>query len=63
LTLDAPTNVGKHVTSNIAGARSQRNTKDSVFCLAQMALCVMTLSNFLHFVGANVISNGPTNKF
>jgi len=28
-----------------------------------MAVCVMTLSNFLHFVGANVISNGPTIKF
>jgi len=28
---DAPTNVGKHVTSNIASARSQCYTQDSVF--------------------------------
>ena len=28
---DAPTNAGKHVTSNIACVRSQRNTKDKYF--------------------------------
>jgi len=27
-----------------------------------MALCVMTLRTFPHFVGPNVISNGPTNR-
>ena len=31
LTSNALTNAGKHVTSNIACAHSQQNTKDSVF--------------------------------
>ena len=31
LMFDATTNAGKHITSNIACAHSQRNTKNSVF--------------------------------
>ena len=58
MTTDAPTNAGKHVTSNIASARSQRYTTDSVFRLAQTTLCVMTIRNFPPFVGASdVISS------
>ena len=47
---DALTNAGKHVMSNIACMRSQRNTKDLVFLLAQMTLCIMS---FPHFVEPN----------
>jgi len=45
---DAPTNKGEHVTSNVA-------------CDVKMTLCIMTLCNFLPFLGQNVISDGPTN--
>ena len=31
MTSDAPTNAGKHVTSNIASGHNQRYTKDSNF--------------------------------
>jgi len=40
MAFNAPTNVGKHVTSNIACARSQWYTKNSVFLLAQMTLAL-----------------------
>jgi len=46
--------------SNIACACCQ--PWDSVFRLAQIMLCIMTLHNFPPFVGPNVISNGPTNR-
>jgi len=52
---DAPTNAGKHVSSNIASARSQRYTKYSVFWLAHKTLCVMTLRNFLHRTSFQVL--------
>jgi len=45
MTLDAPTNAGKHVTSNNACPGYQRYTDDSVFWLVQMMLCVMTILN------------------
>jgi len=61
MTSDAPTNAGKHVTSNTAGARSQRYTKYSVIWLAKMALRLMMLRNFPPYVGPNVISYGPSN--
>jgi len=44
-------------------ARSQQYTKDSIFRLAQMTLCVITLDKFPPFVRPNVISDGPTNGF
>jgi len=53
---DAPTNAGKHVTSNIACARTQRHTQYLVIWKAQM-VCVVSLRSFLHFV----ILDGPTN--
>jgi len=39
----------------------QQNSRDSVFWLALIMLCVMTLHNFPPFVGPNVISDNPTN--
>jgi len=42
ITSDAPTNAVKCVTSNIASARKQRYTKDSIIRLAQMTLYIMT---------------------
>jgi len=50
-------NAGKHCTSNVAWVHSQPCTKDSVFWLAQMVLCLMTLHYFPAFVGPNVISD------
>ena len=44
MTFDVPTNAGKHNGSNSASAHCKRDTKDSIFWLAQM--CVMTFSNF-----------------
>jgi len=61
--VDAPTNVGKRVTSNIAkltNACIQRYTIDSVFWLAQM-MYAMTLCKFPPFVKHNIISDGLTN--
>jgi len=49
MTLGAPTNVENHVTTNIACARSQRYTKDSVFWLAQM-MWVIALRIFPPFM-------------
>jgi len=51
---------GKNVMSNIACARCQRYTNDSVFWLAQMTLCIVTSRNFPPFVEPNVKSDGPT---
>ena len=56
-----PSNVGKQVMLNIAYTRCQRNKRNSVFWLAKMTLCVMTLRNFQPFVAPNVNSDGPTN--
>ena len=44
--------------------RSLKNcgTIHSVFILAQMMMCIMTLHNFPPFVGSNVISDGATNE-
>jgi len=53
---DALTNVGKHVTSNIACARSQGNMKDSVFWLAQIMLVFLRLQNTPPFVKPNIIN-------
>jgi len=47
MTPDAPRNAGKHITSNVAGVRSQQYTKESGFWLAQMTLCVETLHHFM----------------
>ena len=55
MTTDAPTNAGKHVTSNIACVCCQRYTKYSVFWLSQMTLCVTTLHKYLPFVEASVV--------
>jgi len=41
--------------------RSWLNTKDTVFWLAQIMMCILTLSKFPHFVEWKVISDGPTN--
>ena len=51
LTSDAPTNTGKHVTSNIACANSQWYSNDAVFRLAQMTVWCYKNSNLLldHF--------------
>jgi len=38
------------------------HTKDSVFLLAQMTLCLITLCNFPPFLGPNTISDGPTDE-
>ena len=43
---------------NIACARSQRNTKETVFWLAQMRLCVMTLRNVTPFFDKTFIPDG-----
>ena len=61
MTSNAPTNAGKHVWLNIACACSPQNTKDTVFWLAQMTLCITALSNFRHFVKSNIFSGGSTN--
>jgi len=53
----------EHVTSNVTCVHSQRNTKDIVFRLAQMTLCLIMLSNLLHCVEPNIISTIPTNWF
>jgi len=60
---NAPTNAGKHVTTNIACVHSQRYTQHVVFWLAQMMLCLMMLPNtcFPPFIRPNIISGGPTN--
>ena len=50
-------NAGKHVTSNIARARSQRYTRYSVFRLAELTLCY-----FSTLVRPNVISDGPDKR-
>jgi len=55
MTLDSPTNAGKHVTSNV-----KQHTNNSVFWLAQMILFVMMIHNFPPFIRPNVISNGMT---
>jgi len=47
--------------SNIACARGQGNTTDTVFWLAQMTCVMMLINKFPHFVEPNVISGGPTN--
>ena len=54
---DASTNEGKHVTLNFACALSQRYTTDSVFELAQMMMCVMTLHYFPPSVRPNISSD------
>ena len=57
----AQTIPGKHVKLNIASLCNQRFTKDLVFSLAQIQLCVKTLRNFPFFLGPNFISDVPTN--
>ena len=57
LTADAPTSVGKHVTSNIACERIRYS-----LLIGPNNMCVMTLSNFPHYLEANV-SQGMTNKW
>jgi len=52
---EAPTTVGKHVTSNDACAHCQWYADDSVFWLAQMMLCVMTLVTVCLLSRPNVI--------
>jgi len=59
---DALTNVEKHVTSQVAFAHGQGYTKDSVFWLAQITLCIMMSSNFSPFLGANFVSDALTNR-
>jgi len=51
---------GKLVTSNVACTCSQQYTDNSVFLMDEMALCVMTYRKFAPLVGANIISNAPT---
>jgi len=58
----ALTNAGKSIMPNNACARCQQNTKDSVFWLAQILLCIMTLSDIPHFIEPNVISDDLENK-
>ena len=62
LTSGALTNAEKHVTSNIAYSRIQRNTKDAGFGMAKMTLFVLTLTYFSHCVSLNVIVDGATNE-
>jgi len=59
---DALKNARELVTLNIACGCSQRYTKDPGFSLAQLMLCVMTLSNCPSFVEPNIISDVCTNK-
>ena len=58
----APTNGGKHITSNNACAHCQQYTNDSVLRLVQMTLCIIRLRNYPPFFEPTVISDGPTNR-
>ena len=60
MTSGALTNPGKLVMSNIACVHTPWFTKNSVFWLAQMTLCIMALHNFLRFIGPNTISGDLT---
>jgi len=61
MTSDDQTIWVKNLTANIACACSQRHTKDSVFWLVHIMLCIMTLLNFPPFVRPNAISDVLTN--
>jgi len=54
--LEMTLDLGKHVMTNVACAKSEQYTKDSVCRLAQITLCITMLCYFLLFLSPNVIS-------
>jgi len=60
MTSNVPTNTGKNVESNFVCTRSQRQPHILLFWLALMALWLLTLRKFMHFIGPNVILNALT---